>query len=155
MCWRKSPDSCNRARSPRRPRHHAAETAVVACRVGVSLPARADHVSRAVLVGTQERPAAMNAFGFVARVAGIPRGLRPLRVAGRAVLFSKSPVVVGSIPIGTPFPHVAGHVEQAIAVRGKLGDRCDAAEAVLSRIATLHREFSLINVCHPSLAGPK
>src|SRR5207302_1158657 len=61
--------------------------------------------------------------------------------------------VAGAVPIGTPLPHVARHVVQAVAVGREGGDRGETAEAVLA--AVLEGERALPDVGHPAAAGPE
>src|SRR5262245_61163211 len=146
------PTTTTRARLASRGGHHAAETAVVTSGGDLAFPARADHVPRAVLVGAQERPAAMDALGLV-RFGRIERRFGPLRVAGDIFFVGESLVVVGTVPVRTPFPDVPRHVEQAIAIRGKFRPGADVDEAIFARVGSLDRELSLIDVRHPLGAG--
>src|SRR5882757_239628 len=50
------------------------------------------------------------------------------------------------IPVGRPFPDVADHVVEAIAILRECGDRRRALKAV--RIGVLVREFALPGICH-------
>src|SRR6185369_4941089 len=47
-----------------RRRHHGSESQVVRSGADLSLAARADHVARAVLIGAEERSAALHTFGL-------------------------------------------------------------------------------------------
>ena len=90
----------------------------------ITLPARANHVARAVLIGAEKGAAAMDAFlhaGFV----GIERVGRTLRVARDGSGRSQLGVVVGAIPVAHPLPDVPTHVVEPVAVRRKLRDRRD------------------------------
>src|SRR5438046_3136892 len=72
--------------------------------------AGADDVPHAIVLVTQERPAAVNARRSA--LHGRDAGVGAFRIAFRAAV-----VVIRLIPIGTPFPGVAGHVIKAVAVR--------------------------------------
>ena len=61
-------------------RFHAAEAEVIARGAHLALAARADHVARAVLVGAEERAAAVHAL-LLGRLGGIERSVRALRIA--------------------------------------------------------------------------
>ena len=65
------------------------------------------------------------------------------------IVLGRRPVVAGVVPVGTPFPHVAGHVVQAVAVRRERIDRRGPEVAVGQRV--LGRELALPHV-HAVLA---
>src|SRR5436853_3209994 len=65
-----------------------------------------DHIARAVLVGAEERAAAVDAL-FFGRLARIKAALRPLRIAHHASGPRELIVIIRPIPIVAPFPHVA------------------------------------------------
>ena len=75
----------------------------------------------------------MHAFGLPG-LGGVEAARGPLRVASHTArgLFG---IGVRAIPIRAPFPDVAGHVVQAVAVGRELADGRDAGEAVLGGIA--------------------
>ena len=62
------------------PGFHAAEAEMVRAGADFALAARADHVARAVLIGAEERAAAVHAL-LLARLGGIEGCCRALRVA--------------------------------------------------------------------------
>src|SRR6516225_5338790 len=67
------------------------------------------------------------------------------------VFFGTFLIVIGAIKIGAPFPGVAGHVHQAVAVRREGADRRGAGEAVLGGV--VGGEFTLPDVAQPFAAG--
>src|SRR4051812_25886634 len=77
---------------------------------------RAGAVADAVVLAAHPAPAADDALAAVARAGGI------FLWTGR--------VVVGVEEVAAPFPHVAGHVVQAVAVRREGFDGRDAGEMV-------------------------
>src|SRR5262245_16470811 len=60
-------------------------------------------------------------------------------------------IIIGQIPIGAPFPNIARHVEQAIAIRWKSGDGRGGPETIFRGV--LSRESPLPNICGPFAAG--
>src|SRR5690349_7556045 len=123
----------------------AAEAGVaggVVRRVEVAGPGQ---VSPAILVGTQERPAAADLRRHARVPAGVSR-LRSPRVVSRA-----RPVVPGPVPVVTPLPNVARHVHEPEAVRRKRPDRAGAGIAVRGRV--LARELALKRVRPPLAVG--
>src|SRR5262249_35091303 len=82
------------------------------------------------------------------RLAGVvARGFRPAaRVLRNAARLRRVGFVPGRIPIRGPFPHVADHIVEAVAVRRKGGDRRRALEPVEREV--LVREIALPGVRH-------
>src|SRR4051812_31067965 len=104
---------------------------MVAGRADFPFAAGADDVARAVLIGAEERAATVDPFGLI-RFGGVEGRPRPFGIAGHFARFGERVVVVGPIPIAAPLPDVARHVEEPVAVRGKLSDGCDPCETVSS-----------------------
>src|SRR5207245_1182161 len=80
--------------------------------LGLAFAAGAGDVAQAVAVGAQEGAAALDAFGD-AGFLRVPAGNGAARVALRAFF-----VVLGLVIVRAPFPHVAHHVDEAVAVGG-------------------------------------
>src|SRR5437016_4032641 len=115
---------------------------MVAGGVYLSLAARADHVARAILVGTKERAAPLYPLPFP-RLGGIEGRGRPLGVADRLAGPGQGFVVIRPVPVGAPLPDVAGHVVQAVAVRRVLRDGSNPGETVVPGVAALDGKLSL------------
>ena len=76
----------------------------------------------------QKRTAARHAFegfGFLR----IPRTLWTGRIRGCPGTYGDG-VSIGAVPVAAPLPHIAGHVEQAVAIRGKCCHRRSVDEAI-------------------------
>src|SRR6185503_12363737 len=72
--------------------------------------------------------------------------------SGAVGIFVWAVGVVGvGIPIGAPFPDVAGHVVEAVAVGGEAGDGGDAGKAVFCIVVL--GEIALPEVGHVFAAG--
>ena len=86
----------------------------------------AHHVARAVLIRAEKRAAAMDAL--------FPPGSRGSNgVSGpwdceRCFRRGELRVVIGTIPVAHPFPDIAAHVVEPVAIRRKLCDRRDSGE---------------------------
>ena len=95
-------------------------------RAGVDLPfaARADDVTRAVLVVAKKRAAAMHAF-FLVRLGRIEWRIRTLGIVCDAAFVGQRLVVIRAIPITTPLPHITGHVVETVTVDWKTFNRRD------------------------------
>src|SRR5262252_711632 len=87
----------------------ATKTEMIGSRAELSFPTRADHVPRAVLVGTEKRSAAMDLLRL-ARLGRIERRARPARIARNGARGHELCVVVRAIPVARPLPGIAGHV---------------------------------------------
>src|SRR5262245_13689011 len=120
--------------------------------VDVALAARAHHIARAVLVGAEERAAALDAL-LVVRLGWIERRGGTVRIARDAALGRELRVRVRAIPVADPLPHVAGDVVQPIGVGWKLRDRRDADELIVTSIRL--REVPLMAVRHPAAVFPE
>src|SRR5271165_7168475 len=80
------------------------------------LPAPADLIARAELIGAQKRPASNDALDDTWFLR-IEAGGGTLRIRGDVARRGERLVVIGAVPIGRPFPDIARHVVQAVAVR--------------------------------------
>src|SRR5438105_2478764 len=98
----------------------------------LTLATRARQITAAEVVGAEERAAALDVLGH-AGFGGIEAGRRSFWVANgfEDVVASAFMVMVRLIEIGAPFPDVAGHVVQAIAVGRKRADGSRTLETVL------------------------
>ena len=85
-------------------------------------------IAGAVKFAAKKRTTTGDSLGRVGLVR-VETGRRPL-----GIILWTLPVIVCPVPIHAPFPHVAGHVVQSIAVGGKLSDRGRHAEAVLGGV---------------------
>ena len=73
------------------------------------------------------------------------------RILRNAASLRRVGFVPGRVPVGGPFPDVADHVVEAVAVRRERRDRRGAFEAVL--VMVLARKFALPGVGHVLAAG--
>src|SRR4029077_10285237 len=87
-----------------------------------------DQVANAIVFRAKERAPALHALGGV-RLVGIQANKRPARVANGA-----HGVIVCLIAVAAPFPGVAGHVVEAVAVGWIRTDRRQAGEAIQRRV---------------------
>src|SRR5215469_634124 len=131
---------------------HTAETEVICTRADFSLPTSSDQISRAVLICAKERSTAHDTLSF-GRLVGIVWRTGTLRIARHAASCGKLLVIIWSVPVTHPLPHVSRHVEEAVTVRRILCNRSDAHMPVFARIHP--REMSLERVCHPFALGSK
>src|SRR5262245_60941375 len=113
---------------------HAAKAEMVGAGADLAPAARADDVARAVLIGAEKRPAAMDLLGLL-RLGRIERRDRAARIACDAACRRELRIVIGTIPVADPLPDVSRHVVEAVRIRGKLRDRREACEAVLAAVA--------------------
>src|SRR4051794_19851336 len=111
--------------------------------IDIALAARTDHVARAELVRAEKRAAAVHAL-FHAGLGGIERARWPLRIAGDGGARGQLRVVVLAIPVGDPFPDVAGDVVEAVAVGRKLRGGTDALERILAGVSI--RKMALMGI---------
>src|SRR5215472_50394 len=132
--------------------HDATETKVVCTGGDLTFAARAHHVTGAILIGAQIRSASMHFFGL-GRLSRIKRCRRTLWVSGNASHRSELLIVVGSVPIARPLPHISSHVIQAITVRRVMRNRRDADESILTGVRI--REVALMCIRHPFPVWPK
>src|SRR5262245_26078520 len=86
--------------------------------IDFAFAARADDVTRTILLVAKKRAAAMNTFLLV-RLSRIKRRVRSSRIARDSSFVGQALVVIRPIPIAAPFPNVAGHIVKPIAIRRK------------------------------------
>ena len=108
---------------------NATESRVERAAIGRAFHPGSDPVAAAIVVAAHERAAPLDALDVV-RLVRIEAVGRAGRIAQRTIA-----VIVGSIKVAAPFPDVARHVEQAVAVGRERGDRGRRAEAVLHVVA--------------------
>src|SRR6185369_14922041 len=94
----------------------------------LTFAARPRQKAHAKIIAAKKRPAALNSFGH-SRLVGVETGQRSLGIAQAA-----KAIVFWVIPVGTPFPHIAGHIEKAKAIGGKRSHLCHALKAVLAGV---------------------
>src|SRR6187399_3452590 len=123
---------------------NASKTEVIGARTHLALATCAHQVSRAILIGTEKRPAALHALGRVGLVR-IVGGWRPGWIVGNRVLMHVERVV-WPIPVAHPLPYVSGDVDQSVAVRRKLSYGRDPREPVAARVVV--GEVAVMNVGH-------
>src|SRR5215813_4483601 len=112
----------------------------------LALASCADHIARAVLIRAKERPAAVHPLRLT-RLRGIERGIRALRIPRYAAGSGQLTVIIRTIPVARPLPHIAGHIVQAISIRKILCDRSNPWITILRRIVI--RKVALVCVGHP------
>src|ERR1043166_4190933 len=95
--------------------------------IDFTFAARADDIAGTISLVAKKRAAPMNALLLVG-LGWIQCRIRPLRVAHDSAFGGERLVVTRTIPIATPFPNVAGHIVETIAVRRKRFHRRDAGE---------------------------
>ena len=83
----------------------------------------------------------------------VERRIRSLWIHCHAACFGQLRVVIRPIPIATPFPNVARHVVEAVAICRELSHRRKASITVLTAI--LDREFPLPGIGHPFPVRPE
>src|SRR5262249_46566106 len=112
----------------------------------LALAASANDVSRAVLIGTEERTAAMNLF-LLGGLIGIVSRVGALGIAWYAAGGDELLVVVRTIPVSRPLPNVAGHIVEAVRIRRELRNRRDPDVAVVTTVFV--GEVPFVSICHP------
>src|SRR6266516_6827711 len=125
---------------------------MIGARVDFAFAARADDVAGTILLIAKKRAAPMDALLLV-RLSWIKCRIRPLWIARHSVFVGEYLVIIRAIPIAAPFPNVAGHVVEPIAMRRKRFHRGDAGISVFACI--FHWKFSLPRVGHPFATGTK
>src|SRR5436190_6420871 len=140
---RVSPCSSLRRRAPQ----HGAEADVDRPQIGCLRLARARAVAAAEIGRAQPRPA-LDHMDF-----GPPggRGRRLMVETARVRSALLHRVMIAEIPVGRPFPNIAGHIEEAIAVWRETADGSGAAKTILRLV--LIREETLPGIRHPLSAG--
>lgn len=118
---------------------------MIACRTDFAFASRADHVSSAVSIAAQERSTSVDPFLLVG-FHGIKTIRWALGVPSDLAAGVESRVVIVSVPIAAPFPHVATHVVKSKGVWSVLAGWGDACETIQGAIATLDRESALVDV---------
>src|ERR1700733_12559547 len=82
----------------------------------------------------------------------VARGLgSAARVFRNAARLRRVGFMLLRIPIGRPFPNIADHIVQAVAIRRECGDRGCALETVFAKI--LARKFTLPSIGHVLALG--
>src|ERR1044071_2640139 len=99
--------------------------------VDLALTARANNVTRAVVLIAKERTTTMHALLLV-RFGGIEGRIGPLWVPRYFAILCQLRVIIGTIPIAAPSPDVARHVEEAVLIREKLRDWSDPGVSIRS-----------------------
>src|SRR5215831_3853030 len=125
---------------------YAAKSKVVRTCAYFTLAACADDIARAILIGTKKRSAAMD-FLRLTRLRGIERCVRPTRIAGYSTCLSELRIIIGSIPVTGPLPHVSGHVIKSVRIRRELRHRRDACVTVFAGVEV--GKMTLVRVGHP------
>src|SRR5215469_11418213 len=131
---------------------HATEPEVIRPRIEFPFSAAPGYVPRTVLVGAKERTAALHALAH-ARLVGIQAIRRSLRVNHNLSAGCQGGVVIGAIPIRSPLPDVACHVEQTVSICRKrtYGRGCNVAVFASVFVG----EVTLEGVRHVPSAGHK
>src|SRR5262245_14371664 len=117
-------------------------------RIRLPFTSSPNHISRAILVGAKKRSAAVHSLRF-ARLTRIERRIWSARLPRDPIGVGKKLIVVGPVPVRTPFPNIASNVVQAVAVWWELRHGCYAHKTVLAGIAANQWEFALIDIRHP------
>src|SRR5215211_2283554 len=125
---------------------------MIRSRVDFAFAASADDVARAILLIAKKGAAAMDPLLLV-RLSRVKWRVRPLWIGRDSTFICERLVVIRAIPIAAPFPYIAGHVVETVAIWRKRFHRRDAFVTVFARI--LHWKFSLPRVGHPFAAGTK
>src|SRR5437764_5441625 len=113
---------------------------MIGARVDFPFAAGTDDIAGTILLVAKERTAAMNAFLLVG-LRGIVWRVRSLRIVRNSTFVCEHLVIIRPIPIGAPFPNVAGHVVKAVTIWRKRFHRGDAGETVFACI--FRGKFSL------------
>src|SRR5947207_8323992 len=90
---------------------------MIGARVEFAFAACADNVPRTILLVAKKRAAPMDAL-FLVRLSRIKWRIRPLWIARDSAFVGERLVIIRAIPIAAPFPDVACHVVEPIAIRG-------------------------------------
>lgn len=110
-----------------------------------TLASCADDVTGAVLISTEEGSSALNLL-WLTGLGGIEGGIRSARIARHATNCNELLVIVGTVPVAGPLPHVTRHVIKAISVGRILRHGGDTRIAIIASTAV--REVSLMCVGH-------
>src|SRR5271170_3408276 len=88
---------------------YAPEPQVIRSRADFAFTPRPHDIARAVLIGAEERSAAMNFFRLTGFIR-IIRRIRPSRIASNGASCGQFLVIVWTIPIIRPLPNIPSHV---------------------------------------------
>src|SRR5215467_7072443 len=94
---------------------NAAKAQVTRSCADLALAPSADQIPGAILIRAKERATAHGSL-WLTRLRRIERGFRSLGVTRRASRGRELAIIVRTIPVADPLPHIAGHVIQSIAV---------------------------------------
>src|SRR5438105_12555072 len=104
---------------------------MIGARVDFAFAACADDVAGTILPIAKKRAPPMDALLLV-RLSRIKSRIRPWWVLRDSACAGERLVVVRAIPIAAPFPRVAGHVVEPIAIGRKRFHRRDAGVTVFA-----------------------
>src|SRR5882724_4682140 len=90
---------------------------------------------------------------LLVRLGGIERRIGTLWIARDSTFVGQGLVIIGTIPIAAPFPDIALHVVQTVAIRWKRFHRRNAGIPIFNRV--FHWKFSLPGIGHPFPTGAK
>ena len=129
---------------------HATKAKVIGSRVELSFAASAGDITGAVLVGTKKRASTLHAL-FAARFARIETVRRTFGINRDFAISCQGLVIIGSIPMGSPFLHIACHIEQTIPVGRERANRSGREISVLASVGV--REVTLKGIRHVVATG--
>ena len=92
---------------------YTAEAQVIACAAGFSFTTTACFITDTIGIAAEEGAAALHMF-FYPRFIGIKTGFGAFGVDGGTAF-----IIVGLVQITAPFPYIAFHIVQAIAIGGE------------------------------------
>src|SRR5215467_3526101 len=94
----------------------------------------------------------MDLLGLI-RFGWIIRRIGAMRVARNTAAGSELPIVVRTIPVACPLPHIAGHIIEAIGIRREFRHRRNAYIAIIASIFI--GEMPLMRISHPLAMRPE
>src|SRR5205809_1660069 len=129
---------------------HTTKTQVIGSRVGLALAASTGDVTCAILVGAEKRSATLHPFAY-SRLTGIETVGRSGWIHRDFAAGCQGLIVVGTVPVGSPFPHVARHVEQAVSIGRERAHRRGSHVSVFTSVCV--GKVPLESIRHRLAAG--
>src|SRR5207249_3273327 len=94
-------------------REHTAKPEVIGSCVGLALASSACDITGAILIRAEKRSATLDAFAH-AGLTGIETIGGSGRIHRNVSRRREALIIIGTVPVGGPLPHVARHIEKSV-----------------------------------------